>query len=222
MTHLGIHIVSLYSLSYAQLNQGWIALPRQLLPLCNIIYCYFYSGQELCILDVFADVFPFLGMRWEDHPALFSFTTCKVTPGPITHCFLYSSWKSFSSIITWVTCLDWACQDSLVSPQEAYIQWEHQELMVTLQRLLYHLNSGQEEKNLSYICIIFVITDCVATSWPQYLKLWRFVSFFFNLLPPWSSISCAIFCVGSVRGRSGGGIGWLATPHFGQFNFDKY
>ena len=90
------------------------------------------------------------GMRWEDHPALFSFTTCKVTPGPITHCFLYSSWKSFSSIITWVTCLNWACQGSLVSLQEAYIQWEHQELMVTLQRLLYHLNSGQEEKNLSY------------------------------------------------------------------------
>ena len=28
MTHLGIHIVSLYSLSYAQLNQGWIALPE--------------------------------------------------------------------------------------------------------------------------------------------------------------------------------------------------
>ena len=97
-------------------------------------------------------MFPFLGMRWEDHPALFSFTNCKVTPGPITHCFLYtiSSWKSFSSIITWVTCLDWACQGLLVSPQEAYIQWEHQELMVTLQRLLYHLDSGQEENNLSY------------------------------------------------------------------------
>lgn len=153
-------------------------------------------------------------MRWEE-----------VTPGPITHCFLYSSWKSFSSIITWVTCLDWACQDSLVSPQEAYIQWEHQELMVTLQRLLYHLNSGQEEKNLSlylyHIGHYWLCCHKLATIF----EALEFVSFFFNLLPPWSSISCAIFCVGSVRGRSGGGggwIGWLATPHFVQFNFDKY
>lgn len=101
MTHLGIHIVSLYSLSYAQLNQGWIALPEATASTVqHKLLLLLQTGQELCILDVFADVFPFLGMRWEDHPALFSFTTCKVTPGPITHCFLYSSWKSFSSIIT--------------------------------------------------------------------------------------------------------------------------
>ena len=170
MAHLGIHIVSLHSLSYAQLNQGWIALPEATASTVqhNLLLLLQCSRAVHWILNCFCKCVPFPGMRWEDHPALFSFTTCKVTPGPITHCFLYSSWKSFSSIITWITCLDWACQGSLVSPQEAYIQWEHQELMVTLQRLLYHLNSGQEEKNLSYnLFVSLVITDCVATSWPQ-------------------------------------------------------